>query len=74
MSEASNDKRIWDLFKKGLHHHKWSDMSSTKFILSGERKSHHKLECQFSFIVIRQPKGPAISHGGQMYQDQSEKC
>ena len=49
-------------------------MSCAKFILPGERKSHHELE-QSVFSVIQQPKGPtkAMVLARQMYPGQSEK-
>ena len=37
-------------------------MSGAKFILPGERKSHHELE-QSVFSVIQQPTGPVTNHG-----------
>ena len=37
-------------------------MSGAKFILPGERKSHHEPE-QSVFSVIQQPMGPATNHG-----------
>ena len=37
-------------------------MSVAKFILPGERKSHHELE-QSVFSGIQQSTGPATNHG-----------
>ena len=62
MSEASNDKRICDLFTKGSHTTLFeSDMSGAKFLLPEERKSHHKLE-QSVLGTIQQLMGPATNH------------
>ena len=52
----------WEKFIfNSLPHFLWGFLCA-KFILPGERKSHHELE-QSVFSVIRQSMGPVINHG-----------